>query len=60
MSEVVVRRLAVSDVPALRDISNHYVVHTHVTFDLEPRIHPRRNLPRGRFEIRAILGCGGL
>jgi phosphinothricin acetyltransferase len=42
VSEVVVRRPTVADVPALLDIYNHYVVHTHVTFDLEPRTLEQR------------------
>jgi phosphinothricin acetyltransferase len=31
-----VRRARPSDMPALLDIYNHYIVHTHITFDLEP------------------------
>jgi phosphinothricin acetyltransferase len=31
-----VRAGASADIPALTDIYNHYVVHSHVTFDLEP------------------------
>jgi phosphinothricin acetyltransferase len=33
---VEVRAGRADDVPALTDIYNHYVEHTHVTFDLEP------------------------
>lgn len=37
MNEVVIRRAEVADVPALLEIYNHYIVNTHITFDLEPR-----------------------
>jgi phosphinothricin acetyltransferase len=33
---VLVRRAVPADLPALTDIYNHYVVHTTITFDLEP------------------------
>ncbi|MDX6235036.1 MAG: phosphinothricin acetyltransferase, partial [Nocardioidaceae bacterium] len=33
---LVVRAGAATDVPALTELYNHYVEHTHVTFDLEP------------------------
>ena len=32
----VVRRAAAEDVPALTELYNHYVVHSHATFDVEP------------------------
>lgn len=32
-----IRRGASTDVSALLDIYNHYVLHTHITFDVEPR-----------------------
>lgn len=37
MNGVSIRRVEVRDLPALLAIYNHYVVNTHVTFDLEPR-----------------------
>lgn len=37
MNQVKLRRAGRADVPALLDIYNHYVVNTHITFDLEPR-----------------------
>jgi phosphinothricin acetyltransferase len=36
MGAIRVRAADVADLPALTDIYNHYVVHSHVTFDLEP------------------------
>jgi len=33
---VTVRPAALEDLPALTQIYNHYVIHTHITFDLEP------------------------
>ncbi len=32
-----IRRAARADLPALLDIYNHYVLNTHITFDVEPR-----------------------
>jgi phosphinothricin acetyltransferase len=37
MSEICVRRAQRSDVPVLLALYNHYVVNTHITFDLAPR-----------------------
>src|ERR1700744_1221473 len=37
MSEILIRRAERADLPALRDIYNHYAVHTPVNFDIEPR-----------------------
>jgi len=37
MSGICIRRAEISDIPVLRDIYNHYVVNTHITFDLMPR-----------------------
>lgn len=42
MSDVVIRRVEQGDLPALLDIYNHYVVHTPITFDLEPRTLAQR------------------
>ena len=37
MSDVLIRRAEVRDLPALLNLYNHYIVHTPVTFDLVPR-----------------------
>jgi phosphinothricin acetyltransferase len=42
MAEVVIRRVVQDDLPALLAIYNHYVVHTPVTFDVEPRTLAQR------------------
>ena len=42
MSQVSIRRVAQGDLPALLAIYNHYVVNTHVTFDIEPRTLAQR------------------
>lgn len=42
MSELNLRRAVRSDVPVLLAIYNHYVVNTHITFDLEPRTLEQR------------------
>ncbi len=42
MSEILIRRARAEDVPALLDIYNHFVVHTAVTFDVEPRTLQQR------------------
>lgn len=43
MAEVVIRRVVQDDLPALLTIYNHYVVHTPVTFDVEPRTLAQRH-----------------
>jgi len=42
MTDVSIRRVEAADLPALLDIYNYYVVHTPVTFDLEPRTLAQR------------------
>ena len=37
MRDIVIRRAAPDDLPALLAIYNHYVATSHVTFDVEPR-----------------------
>jgi phosphinothricin acetyltransferase len=36
VSDVTIRRAEATDLPALLELYNHYVVHTPVTFDIEP------------------------
>ncbi|MEO8097585.1 MAG: N-acetyltransferase family protein [Acidobacteriota bacterium] len=43
-AKVRVRTAVLDDLPALTDIHNHYVLHTHVTFDLKP-FTPDQRLP---------------
>ena len=42
MSEIPIRRAERADLPALLDIYNHYVIHTPVNFDIEPRTLAQR------------------
>jgi phosphinothricin acetyltransferase len=42
MNGAAIRRATASDMPALLDIYNHYVAHTHITFDIEPRTLEQR------------------
>jgi phosphinothricin acetyltransferase len=42
MSDVSIRHAQARDLPALLDIYNHYVVHTPITFDIEPRTLEQR------------------
>jgi phosphinothricin acetyltransferase len=56
MAETVIRRVVQDDLPALLAIYNHYVVHTPVTFDIEPRNLAQRQVwldafaPAGRHQ----------
>jgi phosphinothricin acetyltransferase len=36
MSDVLVRRASANDMDAINGICNHYVLNTHITFDIEP------------------------
>lgn len=42
MSGIVIRRARAEDLDALLAIYNHYVVNTHITFDVEPRTRAQR------------------
>lgn len=53
MDTLVIRRAEEGDLPALLAIYNHYVVHTPITFDLEPRTLAQR---RRWFEDFATTG----
>jgi len=61
MSDVDIRPTVSSDLPALLDIYNHYVVHTPITFDLEPRTLAQRQQwfdqfgPSGRYRCFTAL-----
>jgi phosphinothricin acetyltransferase len=68
---VTTRTATHADVPRLTEIYNHYVIHTPVTFDLEPYTVERRMecfeqvAPRGRHRLLVaeengiVLGYGG-
>ena len=42
MSDIVIRRAEPRDLPSLLALYNHYIVHTPVTFDIEPRTPAQR------------------
>ena len=44
MQNLIVREARLEDLPGLTEIYNHYVIHTHVTFDLEP-VTPQQRMP---------------
>ena len=56
MSAIKIRRVEDADLPALLDIYNHYVQHTPVNFDIEPRTLEQRRAwlaefaPSGRYQ----------
>jgi phosphinothricin acetyltransferase len=64
MSDADIRPTVQSDLPALLDIYNHYVVHTPVTFDLEPRTLAQRRewldqfSPTGRYRCFTAVRAG--
>ena len=47
-----IREARASDLPRLLEIYNHYVAHTHVTFDLEPASLEQRRAWFARFDTR--------
>ena len=53
MSAILIRRIEEADLPALLDIYNHYVLHTPITFDVEPRTLAQR---RAWFQTFAPAG----
>jgi phosphinothricin acetyltransferase len=42
MSEISIRAASKADLPRLTEICNHYVIHTPITFDVEPYTVERR------------------
>lgn len=56
MSQINIRRATEADLPALLDIYNHYVIHTPVNFDIEPRTLAQRRewfaefMPSGKYQ----------
>jgi phosphinothricin acetyltransferase len=52
-----IRHAMSADVHALKDIYNYYVVHTHITFDLEPRTLDDRLRWFARFERSGRYQC---
>lgn len=71
MSELRIRAAAAHDLPRLTEIYNHYVLHTPITFDLEPFTVEERATwfdqfaPVGRYRLlvaeenNSVVGYGG-
>jgi phosphinothricin acetyltransferase len=57
MPDVAFRLAEESDLPALLDIYNHYVVHTPVTFDIEPRTLEQRREWLAQFSAAGRYRC---
>ncbi|MHB1020926.1 MAG: GNAT family N-acetyltransferase [Acidobacteriaceae bacterium] len=57
MPEATIRTAALTDIPRLTEIYNYYVLHTPVTFDIEPYTAERRTewfqqfAPTGRYRL---------
>ena|SRR5579863_6498282 len=71
MTDIAIRLAAREDLPRLTEIYNHYVIHTPVTFDIEPYTVEKRAVwfsqfaPTGRYRLLVaaengvILGYAG-
>jgi phosphinothricin acetyltransferase len=57
MSEILIRRADRDDLPALRDIYNHYAVHTSVNFDIEARSMAEREEWFAQFAASGRYQC---
>ena len=55
--DIVIRRAVIDDAPALLDLYNHYVVNTHITFDLEPRTLDQRKAWLAQFKGAGRYQC---
>lgn len=71
MADLKIRMAAIADLPRLTEIYNHYVIHTPVTFDIDPQTVGKRAAwfgqfaPSGRYRLLvaedngAIVGYAG-
>lgn len=57
MGDVTIRRAQREDIPALLAIYNHYVVHTPITFDLEPHSPEQRHAWLNGFAATGRYQC---
>jgi phosphinothricin acetyltransferase len=66
MSDLRIRPAALADLPRLTEIYNHYVIHTPVTFDIEPYSVEKRAAwfeqfgPAGRYRLLVAEGGSGV
>ena len=62
--DIAIRRAERADLPALLEIYNHYVLNTHITFDVEPRSLKQREewfrhfKSSGRYQCFAAISGG--
>ncbi|HXS96663.1 MAG TPA: GNAT family N-acetyltransferase [Candidatus Limnocylindrales bacterium] len=63
--EYSVRVATVDDLPAITEIQNHYILHTHITFDVRPH-NPddrlqwfREHSGGGRYQMQVACGAAG-
>jgi phosphinothricin acetyltransferase len=54
---IAIRRAERTDLPALLEIYNHYVLNTHITFDVEPRTLEQREEWFSHFGARGRYQC---
>jgi phosphinothricin acetyltransferase len=57
MSDILIRRVQATDLQTLLEIYNHYVLNTHVTFDIEPRTIEQRREWFNHFGSSGRLQC---
>jgi phosphinothricin acetyltransferase len=57
MTDITIRRAEASDLPALLDIYNHYVLTTPITFDIEPRTLEQRRAWFDQFSPSGKYRC---
>lgn len=57
MSDIRIRAASGADLPRLTEIYNHYVVHTPVTFDVEPYSIERRAAWFDQFSGVDVIVC---
>src|ERR1043166_8243371 len=62
--DVTVRPATLEDLPSIVEIHNHYIVHTHITFDVQPYLPEQRvswfqEHADGK-RYRMLVACDGL
>ena len=57
MSDTAIRHAESADISALLDIYNHYVLHTPITFDIEPRTRAQRQEWLDQFRSSGRYQC---
>src|SRR5690348_14219736 len=57
MTDITIRMAERADLPALLDIYNHYILTTPITFDIEPRTLPQRQVWFEQFSATGRHRC---